>query len=317
MISRRSALSGACKILLATAVPAFMNACARTEAENIAYAFPNEIPGAAKIQKYHMPGARYCLVHIRQRHITPFNPNNLVDKLHGDHIPSMRELELVNKHQKVIYDILERLRALGIIGAVYIEGMTSRLWDRITKKGLLEGIISPDNENLEREIRMLEGAARRKVIWEEEIPKGSTAEEVIKSREKNLEAKRAELRAFRDRYKYAYGGELRLVYEGKLKPGFEDESALEQAEKELNATGKPGVAVYDRREDALLEIISGQGSPLAVVPFGGFHAWGGKKSCGEGYDMSERESGKDNLFEWNRLHPDKKFSLIEVVPDFH
>ena len=43
----------------------------KTIANKLLIDFPNEIPGAKKIDKYLTPNAKYCLVHIRQIHVHP------------------------------------------------------------------------------------------------------------------------------------------------------------------------------------------------------------------------------------------------------
>ncbi len=125
----------------------------------------------------------------------------------------------------------------------------------------------------------------------------------------------------------------RLAYLGKLKiKGCESNElnhigidAQERIEKGENID--PGVAwdaIFEDREDFALKTISESldklGRPLAVMVYGCNHAWGGYESCGKEYfEMAEvakeRSTVKDNIHEWNKLHPDKKFSLIEVTPE--
>ena len=72
-------------------------------------------------------------------------------------------------------------------------------------------------------------------------------------------------------------------------------------------------AVYDDREDLLLEKIAEKSKPLVLTVYGSCHAWGGKSSF-RNYNFKGKFSLKDNIFEWNEKHPDEKFSLIEITP---
>ena len=67
------------------------------------------------------------------------------------------------------------------------------------------------------------------------------------------------------------------------------------------------------REDAVLKIIAKDGKPIDFIEYGGNHAFGGIDSF-EDYDYTGRDLDSDNLARWNSLHPDMKFSLIEVIP---
>jgi len=78
---------------------------------------------------------------------------------------------------------------------------------------------------------------------------------------------------------------------------------------------KAGREALDDREDSVLELIVKNKDTRAVVVFGAKHAWGGKQSFGDVYSLEGRESYKDNIYEWNLKNPDKKFSLIEVIPN--
>lgn len=72
-------------------------------------------------------------------------------------------------------------------------------------------------------------------------------------------------------------------------------------------------AVYDDREDLLLEKIAEKSKPFALTVYGSCHAWGGKSSF-RNYNFRGKFSLKDNIAEWNQKHPDGKFSLIEITP---
>ncbi len=276
--------------------------------------FPEEIPGASRVVKYPVKGAKTCVVHIRQEHLVGFNPNSYVDGAHGFHINSQEELERVNYYQEQIYKILKYLKDKEITSSVYIEGMTPEIWDRINREGLLEKILYPINEELEDKLCDFEQKLSQEIIWD--VPKGSSADEVRKgylNRKNQLEK---EYEAFREKYKFAGGGALRLVYGGELSiAGFEDANVLDSAYRELDETGRVGKIGLDGREDSLLESIGKSGEEFAFVVLGGQHAFGGKKSCGLDYSLKGRMSYKDNLYEWNRNNPDNNLALIEITPE--
>ena len=54
--------------------------------------------------------------------------------------------------------------------------------------------------------------------------------------------------------------------------------------------------VEDNREDIVLDLISASHAGPGVIVYGGLHNW------------------EDNIERWNSLHPDKRFSLIEIIP---
>ena len=73
--------------------------------------------------------------------------------------------------------------------------------------------------------------------------------------------------------------------------------------------------IFEDREDILLELIAKDKKNenlMQIVIYGEDHVFGGKKSCGKDYS---RTSTKDNIYEWNKKNPDKKFSLIEIFPE--
>lgn len=74
----------------------------------------------------------------------------------------------------------------------------------------------------------------------------------------------------------------------------------------------------DKREDAVLDLVAQKTLPIAVVVYGGAHAFGGEHSFGPPYPLHEnRFSFRDNISDWNAKHPDKSFSLIEITPQHY
>ncbi len=107
-------------------------------------------------------------------------------------------------------------------------------------------------------------------------------EHVFRSREHNL----------------LYGAELLLFNEGKISliPAETYEGytlpkvARDSGEVDFSLT-------FDRRENEVLEIVSESQYPINIVTFGGAHFFG------------------DNILEWNKQNPDKRYSLIEITPE--
>jgi len=108
---------------------------------------------------------------------------------------------------------------------------------------------------------------------------------------------------------------LSMVLEGKFNPKLEDYEAYIRGWKELEETDEVGVNCLDDREDSILRSVHNNPDYFSLVVFGGLHAWGGKKSCGESYPIMGRKSFRDNIYEWNNANPKDKISLIEVTPN--
>jgi hypothetical protein len=196
--------------------------------------------------------------------------------------------------------------------------MTEKKWRALISQNNLIYLVTPVNELLEREIEILSEAY---------IAQGRAAQEQITETKRRLEKKWKEREKFREEYKYVNGAAIRLVYEGKLKPKFEDdwaskksveamkevEEAIKRGDKNLNL-GRFIRDTCDRRESGLLSRIANEGEPLAITDFGALHAFGGKYSF-PSYLSFERDSEEDNIAFWNRLYPNKMFSLIEIIPE--
>lgn len=305
-ISRRTALIGMGVGLL---VPNIFSGCFNSRPQDLEefVNFPENIPGVERVDKYPVFGANHCLVHIRQSHHIEYNPHDPIDKILGEHKPTKKELERINSHQKEIYTILEYLKEQKIIDSVYIEGIDASMLERIKKISLI-----PEDEEITRELKDLEQKVNQKIIWN--VPKGYTPEKLMQEYQQKIEAAKKRLAEHNERYKHFYGAGLRLVLEGKLEPRFENLELNNKAYEEIKRTGKGGVAVFDDREDDILNSIAKETEIIAVVEFGGAHAWGGKESCWEGYSLNGRKSFKDNIAEWNKQHPNQKFCLIEITP---
>jgi len=276
-----------------------------TKANRLLLDFPDKIPGALSIDKYLTPKAEYCLVHIYQRHLHPDFPENKPK---------------VKKVQDNIYLILSYLINNNNLSMVYGEGINdfniSRLEIERAYFYLQEFI--PRNDILEKKVKKtLDKWGPEEWLLDKWGPEEWLREFYIRDRNQIKET-------------LSYNAVNRLYFEGKIeiRPAEEQETQrnadlamfflgenLKIANTNIPAPRKEFLCgVMDDRENALLRIISEQENSLCVTVYGGAHAWGGKKSCGRVYSLKGRTSLEDNLKKWNEKNPDKKFSLIEVLP---
>lgn len=123
-------------------------------------------------------------------------------------------------------------------------------------------------------------------------------------------AKIAVTPANREKFKYLGGGEFVLAKEISLKL-----SAAEKQEVFDKAVVSPrfSCAVLDAREDACLDVLTGYKGPVYTLVYGFAHSFAGTESF-TNYKRGGRPWSEDNIHKWNDENPDKKFSLIEIVP---
>ena len=280
--------------------------------------FPDKILGAGEIRKFKTPNSKYLLAHIFQVHEIIVDYTNFATLLRT--YQDDDDKERVNNCQRDIYDILEHLIGNVELKEVYHEGLVEdTLVKLINNRNMLEEIItfnSPLNNDLgmlKRNVRIFNG---QEYISPGEIPEGKTRIQYMEELMSEINKKEVELSKVREEMKYFHGAPLRLLYEGKINViTFEDPDLLTKAKKEAIQNEDIGYNVLDARENILIEKISQRDNPLAIVVLGGAHAFGGKDSFGENYSLEKRRSFEDNIYVWNEKHPDKKFSLIEVIPE--
>jgi hypothetical protein len=282
--------------------------------------FPEKIPGAKEIMKYITPEARYCLVHIKQSHYK----TNL----------SSKTQKKVKNVQSDIYKILLYLHNKLGIKEVYLEGITPEFEKSENK--LASSLFNPHKihqkriEILKEHIDYLKEKINDKefkdivgekntekyhIKWKEEI--NDLQEKIKKENEHYKKYKLAES------HLQDFWSVLRLTNERKIKVrSAEDPTAQYIAELESDkfkksekATRKTMYAIYDNRERIVIEKITKQKGPLAIVVYGGEHVFGGEFSFGEDYKYGKRFSLYDNIAYWNSKNPDKKISLIEITPE--
>lgn len=258
--------------------PRYFNLEEAVGANKLLINFPDKIPGAKSIDKYLIPEAKYCLVHIRQAHLTKRQ--------------SKKELKEVKEVQNNIYAILLHLVENYKIDRVYDEGLTP---DFAKIKNLCAGVghmLNRDFEKLKEESQSLYENCSEFQNHIEYDAVYRIASEIGK-----LEIAAADDSNALKEAEYMYN---RLKGMGFFR-------WFTERKRSFNA-------IHENREDKFLEMASEQEEPILTVIYGADHAWGGKASCGELYKNWGRESICDNIAKWNFDNPDKKFSLIEIAP---
>lgn len=286
-------------------VAAYLSSWRMTEAERLFEEFPLVIPGARGVRKYPTRGARQCLVHVLQTHYpsegivreTMRIPSLKITDEEAEEIRqeifSKENISRIKTVQDDVYRILSHfIDNLGL-DYVHMEG------DDVDSLELFRKI-KDELTVIEKEID--EFIAK---LVKEINPSASYND--VQRIKKKVALEIAESGYYKETKTYFHGPH-ELYFEGRIQ--------LRPAEKmdtgEIDLDDEE--AVNDLRENSLLEIISEYGDTVAVTVFGGGHAFGGPESCGQGYDMTGRKSYRDNIAEWNKMNPSRKFSLIEVVP---
>ncbi|MFH2028411.1 MAG: hypothetical protein ABIJ08_04695 [Nanoarchaeota archaeon] len=116
-IDRRLFLSGSGEAIgagLAAAIPGSSALASEslTEAERFFYDFPDEsrLAGAERVTKHEVPGAKYCLVHIKQGH------------QYEEGVIDRNKLPLINRVQRSIYDMISQLNIFYNVNGIRLEG---------------------------------------------------------------------------------------------------------------------------------------------------------------------------------------------------
>lgn len=250
------------------------------EANELLINFPDKLPGAKSVNKYLVPGAKKVMVHIRQEHYgqTPFR----------------FQLKKVERVQREIKETLGYLIRYSGLRQVYREGLSPVFAD-------LETRCAQINLYADRESRLENMKAENPAMYEDYVffEKTSVYDAVYQvAREvsgfKILSAEAVNTLSLAE--------DLRKRSNGMN--SFKNTSSSRAFD-----------IIFENREDAFLEIAGKQDAPVAVVVYGAAHAWGGEASCGRRYVFTRRESKRDNIAKWNSIHPDNKFSLIEIEPN--
>jgi hypothetical protein len=212
-----------------------------TPAEKAFNDFPAEIPRAREIQKYETPGAKYCLVHIRQKHDNPA----------GLEVPSFYDLTSGKKRLVISGRDYTAEEAIKTIRGIY-SNINSTQGDIVQ---ILDYLIK--HENL-RSIR----------------PEGLTTEDSVSQFVWNDYYRQEFAKLINSGYftnpeqmKFIPGAFLIFAKDGTLK--------MLPSEKKWKDNSKPEDS--NVREDALLDIVSKSPAahfePLQVTVYGAKHDW--------------------------------------------
>ena len=259
-----------------------------TEANRLLREFPTKIPGG-RIRKLMTPGAKYCLVHIREKHLYDDSSN-------------LREFEAV---QDDIYKAISFLKENYGVQGVHLEGVTSGNMDYIES---ILAKLKGQSPNVRREYTLnatfrlaSQGSitiypgddhALMTSLKAQKTPGmlyGMTSmENIVKSYNRSPS---------KSRWKHNFSGAL---------DGRED-ALLSQIHKKpphlplaITVFGQGHVWGYLERPHRRVVFQRGAVEHYSIAGFGD----------GE----NKRYSTKDNIRAWNQQHPDAKFSLIEITP---
>lgn len=263
--TRKNFLKKTSSILLGISIiPSLKNLYADNEIDLFFKSFPENLPKTKRIEKFHIPDSKYCLVHIREIHYKKSKEQ------------SQGLLNEVYIIQKDIYEILNFLIDNHNLKSVRPEGLTNDKRNKTIKQRARIYY-----EKIKRRTgREYIGGAVKKLILEDRL--NAKPAEIFETRKKMNEMKE------------------------KIK------EKIDFTEEEYQVFRKHAM---EKREDDLLKLITNDLEKISFTVYGGAHAWGGKKSCGENYILKNKDSTKDNIYEWNKKHQDKKFSLIEITPE--
>src|SRR3989344_754170 len=267
-------------------------------------AFPTEIPGAERVEKYKITGADKTLVHIKQIH--------LVENI-KENSPEWEEIVHV---QSEIYQILDSLNLNYGLKTVYDEGVSPELMELVegnrTLKRMRSGLedITLDFcsrrllelEELKRDPTQLSLSAYLRYPDDKNCLQRYSLEidDEISSLKEDID----EIKRMVEENKIIYGAALKMFDEGRIQILPAETlraNLLASVIADDVLSGKPvSEKFYDEyvmknREDLVLSFISESADPINFLVYGGGHWFG------------------DNINQWNKKHPDKKYSLIEIV----
>jgi len=297
-----------------------------TEAERFLKEFPtaSAIPRVASLRKIRTGGSHHTLVHIRQIHRRP----------EEEMTPEI--WQLVRAAQDDIEQILISLmdRPTIALRTVYDEGLDplarsievlsqdiERALEGVDATHLLEGLLEEEplhRRMLELEEAELESLKETKPILdtEEQYQKHIAAlqrsiaarkadldrlakvrEEIAQRKDKKREEdSQQRFRRSATEHLARTRGLQRLVAEDLIRNLRADHIVGKAVSGERVDAQTYEQSVHTDRELALLRIIAERGDITAVTVYGAAHNWEGE------------------IAQWNTLHPDKTFSLIEVTP---
>ena len=293
MRMRRNIQAGLISIL------ASLSSCSKpepTEAEKYFTYFPVALKGAHEIQKYGVDGAKHCLVHIRQTHLTE---------------PKFSLVESKNKSQAQEADILSRIESSEdqeekiILGQDLLE---LRRLNEETRKIAYGTFISQLGyvAEVQRDILHMLGDLDREYFL------GAVRDEGIDKTLSKVECKSVLRNGFKifidkgyitqedaldpNKYFLAGGAARILGAAGRIEIRPTEDRTLNQAAFEAVKSHKlEDDTIFNQRENHVMRLVSEE--PYSVTLFGANHNF------------------RDNVENWNKQNPDNKFSLIVVTPN--
>ncbi len=271
---------------------------ASSPADELAKAFPTSLPGAGRIDKFRNREAKKVLVHIRQIHETgKDNPETmeLILKCQGEIerilAALMEEPEV--KLQEVYSEgygggMATFQNHLVEMGKVFARMDAAWLQDwKMEREFILQRMKDEQNEN-----RM------SPLLKSLELPQEGEHEDLQQSLnelDKKIASLEAKLTA--GPRKDLYGAE-KIAHEKGLLIRDAESVGLNRNSTAMYETGNVEGLIknQEKRDDKVLEIASSNPSLCVVTIYGAAHSW------------------IRNIEEWNKLHPEQQYSLIEITP---
>jgi len=268
----------------------------KSEAEEFFENFPLTMPGVAKVEKFPVKDSEHCLVHIRLVHeITLMDEfaklsknQELLKKIRPEIRKALEALTtLIAKQGELkalqyaqdLKIVLEHLSTNHAFDEVYVEGWRIEEEGRLAELSTVLRTGEEIMENMQREIAQERDPEQAKKMQQ-------TLHDIQSSRNELLKKFPAVDLAL---FEFAQNKQLRIrAAESAQAHG----AAMAQLRNELLLTDEK---VQNDREDALLQIISNNGSVIAVTIYGGAHDW------------------TDNINKWNQTNKDK-FNYIRITP---
>ena len=273
--------------------------------------FPTEIPGASNVNKYVTPGAKYCLVHVRQAHLSV--PDDEIDK---EDPKIIQETKDINEKLYSIFSFLYTRYNLSGKLTVFNEGEYNIKIPSFEET--ISNLRDLDNQR-EEYFKQFKNNYNGVVWFPDQIQKefdtlfdnskeGKSRKSLQKIKEYYTESE-----ILRKKSIYALD---KLHIEEKVDiRGFERPKEHDTAMFFLDKGYLSPKFTFNNREDSFLEDRSQADDSLIFLVLGADHAFSGKKAFGKTYKSLGRDFfNRDNIYEWNQKHPYKKFSLIEVTP---
>ena len=276
---------------------------------------PDDLDGAARIDRFYVEDSRYLLIHVRDVHLydTFPDPDSIKD-VHENIYRIYFNLILKLGHRKIYLEGLTR-RRVNLLNSIdrtmaVVRGEDTFTYRPYLCKTNLDACISFIDFSAIR-LRAFSAKAETLDVGERE-QLYSLMEEIKDDREhaiRLVESIKTNPAAYR------------VVSEGIIHFFPAEDDSLYALAEEIFVRRMAGEKIdidtslfYDDREDAFIEIIGSHDESLCIIAFGAAHAWGGKKSCGDSFSLGDRYSERDNIDTWNSANPDRKISLIEITP---